>query len=634
MAASFVQITKGNTLVSSSSFSQSFGSGITAGSIIAVAGLFGGGDRTSATISNDKGDTFTDSGGGFVVNTAVGPNTHSFCGAFLAPTTGAITVTITPTGGSTNANLLELVLWEISGLTNAVIDKQNHTNSTGLAIDSGSTGTLSSSTEAGIAYAADSNAVAGSAGSGWTFGQGSTTTGNNGDGIFSGTTLDAGEHRVISATTAINGTFTSTLSGDSWTAWVMTMMSGAAATVSQFYQPFSIPVLRIPDRNFGGLFFQEVVAAQPFLYTAGVTEVPYIRNLLYSSRSDQPPRLIIDTTPDRYWRPLSEPNRRPPQQYPAFFSQPSPISGEIIRVDKWFQEYAIPVPLKRLADAPSFFFNPLPITTDLKFAWYRQLSEPTRPIPGAWRPAFSYDPFPFTVEKFLSWFQPLSSPTRPIPGAWQPYYAFDPYVVPTGEIVTLDKWFKALSEPTRLIPGRPDHFAFDPFPFPVDLRFGWFRQLSEPTRPIPGRPDRFAFDPFPFQVDLRFDWYRALSEPVLRKPGAWYPEPSLYPFPLTATELVTLDKWFRQLDIPRRNLLLRIAGIGEVLPPFPIVNPPVTPTTPSGLSTGVPEPDEWQLPRNIFKHQSDAYKLLRIHQAAVALGLAGANKRWHPTPQS
>lgn len=221
MAISFVQINKNDFTVSSATFALSFSSGTTAGSIIVVAGSFDN-TTTGVTLSNGHSDTVTDSGKGLVNDTV--SNIRTFVKAFFTPTTGTTTITATYSG--TNPTFGDLFIWEIAGLTSAAFDKVAEANATGGTSSSGSTGTLSSSAEAAIAFGATGGAFS-VKGASWTTGQGSTVGTNAGDGITTHTT-SLGEHQVVSATTALTGDGTLTSSVD-YTMWCATFNSAAAA---------------------------------------------------------------------------------------------------------------------------------------------------------------------------------------------------------------------------------------------------------------------------------------------------------------------------------------------------------------------------------------------------------------------
>src|SRR6266576_2238804 len=163
MAAAFVQINKGDFTTSHASFSVSLSSGVTAGNFVVVAGSFS--NSATSVVVSDGGDTVTDSGKGTVNNAGAAHKT--FVVAFFAPTAGTTTFTATYSGG-TSPTFGDLFVWEISGLSSPVFDKVAEAAGTGASYDSGSTGTLSSATEAAIAYLATTGNAGATAGSGWT----------------------------------------------------------------------------------------------------------------------------------------------------------------------------------------------------------------------------------------------------------------------------------------------------------------------------------------------------------------------------------------------------------------------------------------------------------------------------------
>jgi hypothetical protein len=191
-----------------------------AGSVLMIAGAGGGsGTTTGVTITDSAGDTYTPAVP-FTAGTTFSGGFY-FAGAFLAPSTGVTTVTVTLTG---NNNAVDCFVWEVAGLTNPAIDKHPSAEGlNGVNPDSGSTGTLSAADEAAICYVGVSSSVTGTAGTGWA----NLTVNANGD---------AGEDRITAATTAINGTINDTATGD-WCALAVTVMSvgGAATQPSSYY---------------------------------------------------------------------------------------------------------------------------------------------------------------------------------------------------------------------------------------------------------------------------------------------------------------------------------------------------------------------------------------------------------------
>lgn len=220
MAASFVQISNGGFSTSSASLAVSFSSNVTVGNFVIVAGAFDAA-ATSVTVTIDgSGGSATDSGVGIINDGSSG--LKSFVQAFFVPTGTSKTVTATYSG--TNPGFGDLYIWEVSGLSNATFDKVAQASAG--AADSGSTGVLSSATEAAVGYGCTSGGFS-APGIGWTTGQGSTVGTNAGDGVSS-FTGSIGEHRVLSATTAINGTAT----GAVGTMWCATFMSGGGGVTN------------------------------------------------------------------------------------------------------------------------------------------------------------------------------------------------------------------------------------------------------------------------------------------------------------------------------------------------------------------------------------------------------------------
>jgi hypothetical protein len=206
---SFPQTNNCGTFVSAASGSCSLSAGISTGNFLAACGQFD--PAVGGTFSDDKGDTPTAVFG--PVHNLPSYNSNFYCVAFLNATAGAKTVTATYTGG--NAGYFDMWVWEISGLTNPVVDlvpAGNDGNSA--AFSSTSTGTLSSATEAVVGYAAFSNIASTCCGSPFTS-----------DGI-NGSTGSVGGHYSASATTSVAFSGTNVTGG--WGAYIATFKSGSA----------------------------------------------------------------------------------------------------------------------------------------------------------------------------------------------------------------------------------------------------------------------------------------------------------------------------------------------------------------------------------------------------------------------
>lgn len=207
MAISVLQQNKGDFTSSSSSFSLAFSSGISAGSVIVVFGSFPN-SVTGVTLSDGHGDTPTDSGNGLYNGTSIG--SWSFLQAFLAPTTGAKTITATYSGGTPGYG--DLFIYEVAGLTSPKFDKVPAVNSGDVATaTSNATGTLSAANEIAFGLGITSlNFTSGEAG--WTQ-QIAPDTG------------DLGQYIVVSSTASL--TSTGSDNNGNWDMWIATLMSGS-----------------------------------------------------------------------------------------------------------------------------------------------------------------------------------------------------------------------------------------------------------------------------------------------------------------------------------------------------------------------------------------------------------------------
>lgn len=196
-----------NTAGGLTTFNATFGSGISSGSIIAVAAFWNSG--TTGTLADGSSDTVTDSGAGTIAD---GNVNSSVVKAFLTPTAGVTTVTLTLTA---TTQYVHLVIWEIAGYTGSVtFDQVAHT--TGINANSVSTGALAQANEIGIAYAENSNAS-------FTPSSLSATPGTfslDYDDTVQGTASNQAGHVVTSATSALTATIT--IGFNFMTIWLVT----------------------------------------------------------------------------------------------------------------------------------------------------------------------------------------------------------------------------------------------------------------------------------------------------------------------------------------------------------------------------------------------------------------------------
>lgn len=220
MAISFPQVKSGDFTATSTSLAVSLTSGIAAGSIIVVAGSIDGLATDSISFSDGHSDTVT---------TIIAPTVPSgetalkaFAVAFLAPTTGAQTVTATFSGGS-NPGFGDMYVWEVAGLTSPTVDKSPILGGNS-ATASVSSGTLAAAAEAAIAYSSSGNSSTLIAGNGWTDDGQTVHTGSDGD------------HQVTASTASLTASW-SQGAGSQWDGLIVTFNSGAGATVIQQFLP-------------------------------------------------------------------------------------------------------------------------------------------------------------------------------------------------------------------------------------------------------------------------------------------------------------------------------------------------------------------------------------------------------------
>src|SRR5258708_3539157 len=148
MPITFPQTNNGGFGTAGSSLAVSFASGIAAGSVIVAAGSCQG-LPAGITLADGHGDPVT-FGIPLTVDGTIG--SLYFLPAFLTPTTAAQTITATYTGGA-NPGFGDMFIGKVAGLLSPVFDKAIQAASNTVAVDSGSTGSLSASAEAAVGYA-------------------------------------------------------------------------------------------------------------------------------------------------------------------------------------------------------------------------------------------------------------------------------------------------------------------------------------------------------------------------------------------------------------------------------------------------------------------------------------------------
>lgn len=228
MAITFRQITNSVSASSPVSLTATFGANIAAGNFIYVC-AFNSGTAPTLTITDNTSGVFTDTG--IVI-------TGFKLGAFFTPTssTNAVTVTFGGTTGTFGA----LFIYEIAGINDPVFDKIVAASGNSASADSGTTGPLSQAAEAAVAFIIAVNSPT-SPGAGWSIGQGTLTTGNNGDG---GAGISIGEHQITTVNTALHGT--ATVNTGQWVATCVTMMPFISSSFSDTSRDNASVYTRVP----------------------------------------------------------------------------------------------------------------------------------------------------------------------------------------------------------------------------------------------------------------------------------------------------------------------------------------------------------------------------------------------------
>ena len=177
--------------VASTTYVATFSSGIAAGSVIVVVGHFSASAFPIVSVTDDKGDTSTDSGLGQPYDNN---SICAFIEAFLAPTVGAKIVTVLFSGTATG----HIQIYEVAGLTGSFDKVPAFTlNITTTAIVSNASGTLTAANEFAVAYFSNYASMTG-AGGGFTS-DGTSAVGGT-DSIWM--------HNIVSSTASLTASTT------------------------------------------------------------------------------------------------------------------------------------------------------------------------------------------------------------------------------------------------------------------------------------------------------------------------------------------------------------------------------------------------------------------------------------------
>lgn len=152
-------------------------------------------------------------------------------------------------------------------------------------------------------------------------------------------------------------------------------------TLDKWYASLSQPTLRRIDNQPSALTWSYFTpAAVNVQFSSSTTVVPYQQTILYQSIAYPVQVTTIETiTVDKWYAALSLPTlRKPNLEYPAYFSQPFPITVENYR---WWRPLAEPTrrELRTQPDALSWStFTPTVAETVTLDKWYAALAQPTR----------------------------------------------------------------------------------------------------------------------------------------------------------------------------------------------------------------------------------------------------------------
>ncbi len=274
---------------------------------------------------------------------------------------------------------------------------------------------------------------------------------------------------------------------------------------------------------------------------------------------------------DRFLQPFSTPQKLARPGLPASAQQalafvPVVTVAEDVTLDKWFAPLREPVRVRVSVDvnkqqAFAFVAND-PIADTNTGKWFAPLSEPSvkqrQPVTSQQSLALGLND-PIASTDTGKWYAPLASPTRRLPFQAQAFFFAQP------EDVTVGKWLVPLSEPVRrggLGTAQQQAAAFYPGPIVVAETITvdkWFSAFAETQRQKIGlsasQQQSLAFvKAAPFEETVSADrWWQQFSQPSLAKRKTQPDGVSYAYFVEAAGETVTVDKWFREANIPVRS---------------------------------------------------------------------------------
>jgi hypothetical protein len=276
---------------------------------------------------------------------------------------------------------------------------------------------------------------------------------------------------------------------------------------------------------------------------------------------------------------FSEPISVTTIQYKALHEPPLQdlAAAEDVTLDKWFVQLSVPT-LPKPPNTPDYLEVDPDLLTQPEAArvdkWYRPLQEPIfvpKRLVGNWLEIDAQLLTQPETPKLDKWYSPLAAPLYKVARSSAAIvasgltYPGEP-IVP-AEDVTVDKWFRPHAQPffsTTTIGEFVDINVLFALP---DVRFA---PLSEPVRRVPRLREYPGVEP-PLQDIVAAEvitpdkWYRDLAVPVRRRlvlTGNYLEtDPNL----LTQPEATRLDKWFNPLSVPVLPLSAFASLRGQVL---------------------------------------------------------------------
>jgi hypothetical protein len=275
-------------------------------------------------------------------------------------------------------------------------------------------------------------------------------------------------------------------------------------------------------------------------------------------------------TSDKWFVPPSQPVRAKPRLEGDFTAAPTqPQANDGIG---WYRPFSDPTRRKTFLEADIAFSPTQPEAND-GIGWHRPFNEPTRRkvfLEGdvAYNPALIED-----AAIQAKWFQPFGIPRAAKRVPEFPAYSYSPYFVPpVSGIGTEFNWWPNLSERIRVrIPVAQQQAIIQgpQTPIAVTLEYAYLRPWSEPTRRVVTNLDPIPYSPYVEQAEIvTLDkWYVELDIPTRGKPR---PEGdfTLAPFP----QVPQPDGWWQPLDEPTRRKSFREGEYS--FDPFPQVSGP------------------------------------------------------------